>query len=250
MDPEPPRPDIFATTRWSLVLAARERATPSSQAALSELCQAYWYPLYAYVRRRGRPQEEAEDLTQGFFAAVLAKNTFGEADRQRGKFRAFIITAFKRFLAKEHARATAQKRGGGRPTLSFDMASGEDQYRREPEHDWTAERIFERRWALTLLDRVLDRLEAEHRERGREAIFEALQGVLSGEGLAESRAETARRLGMSLTAVKVAIHRLRRRYRDLLRDEVAQTLAEPEEVDEEIRALLAALARTSPKASP
>ena len=213
------------------------------RAALESLCTAYWFPLYAFERRRGAGPEEAQDLVQGFFAELLEKDYLRQADRERGRFRTFLITAFRHFASKEREKARAEKRGGGRTPLPLDFADGESRYLREPADDRTPERIFERRWALTLLDEALGRLRGEHRAAGREDLFEALQGTLGG-GTAEasSYAEVGARLGMSEGAVKVAVHRLRRRYREILRASIAETVADPSEVDDEIRHLLAALA--------
>jgi RNA polymerase sigma-70 factor (ECF subfamily) len=234
----------FASTHWSVVVAARRRSSPESREALATLCRAYWYPLYAFVRRQGYSAADAQDLTQGFFARLLQKQFLAAVEREKGKFRSFLLAAMKHFLANERDRARAQKRGGGAivslETLDFETA--ESRYRREPAHNVTAERIFERRWALTLLDRVLDRLVAEYAVAGKALLFEQLKDCLTAPDSARSYAELAATLAMTEGAVKVAVHRLRRRYRELLRDEIAQTVADPREVDDEIRQLFAALA--------
>jgi RNA polymerase sigma-70 factor (ECF subfamily) len=230
----------FHTTHWSLIAAAADKDHEQSRAALAELCEAYWYPLYAFLRRKGNSPEDATDLVQGFFAALLEHDFLADADQNRGRFRAFLLTALWRFASKEHAKHSAKKRGGGRAKLSLDFAEAERRYRHEPADEWTAERIYERRWALIVLDRTLARLREEHAAAGKLAQFEALKGCLTGEGAEPLRA-IAERLGMTEGAVKVAVHRLRQKYRDLLRSKVAQTVAAEEDVDDELRLLLAAL---------
>lgn len=232
----------FAATRWTLVLAAaRGNAAPRAAEAMAELCSVYWYPLYAYVRRRGHDTHEAEDLTQEFFLRVLAKNYLAGVDREKGKFRAFLLASFKHFLANEWDRSQAQKRGGGQTVVSINLDDAENRYRLEPWHDLTPERLFERRWALTVLDQVLARLQAEHSAESKQSLFEKLKPFLTGGREAGGYAEAGAELGMTEGAVKTAVHRLRRRYRELLRDEIAQTVAGPEEIDEEIRYLLSCL---------
>jgi RNA polymerase sigma-70 factor (ECF subfamily) len=230
----------FATTHWSLVVAAG-RASAESRDALAALCRAYWYPLYAYVRSHGRRPHDAEDLTQELFARLLEKGYLQAADRQRGRFRSFLLTAFQRFLGQEQERAHAQKRGGGKPILSTDFRSGEGRYQREPAHDWTPQRIFDRRWALTILDQVLARLGDEYTARGKGHLWVQLQPYLTGTTGAPPLATAASALEMTEGAAKVAVHRLRRRYRELLRDAVAPTVARPDDVDDELTHLLAAL---------
>lgn len=220
---------------------AGQRQTPESESALSALCETYWYPLYAFVRRQGYALNEAQDLTQEFFARLLEKEYLQAADRERGRFRTFLLTVLKRFLANERKSAAAQKRGGGRPLLSLDFARGEEQFRLEPVDDWTAEKIYERRWALTLLDHVLDRLEAEYFAKGKAQLFEHLKGVLTSDADVPSYAELAELLAMTEGSVKVAIHRLRRSYRDALRAEIGHTVCGTQEIDDELNCLLAAL---------
>lgn len=230
----------FHTTRWSLIAAAAGAEGEATRAALAELCQAYWYPVYAFVRRRGHAADEAGDLTQAFFAALLEKEYLADADRDRGRFRAFLLTAVARFVSKERDKAAALKRGGGQRAVSFDVADGEARYQREPAHHWTAERIFERRWALTMLDRTLARLRQEHEAAGKLPLFEALKGSLTGDAGAPLR-DIAARLQMTEGAVKVAVHRLRQKYREVLREEISQTVAAAGDVDDELSQLLAAL---------
>jgi RNA polymerase sigma factor (sigma-70 family) len=232
----------FHTTQWSLVLAAggtdREEAGP----ALERLVQTYWYPLYTFIRRQGMDAEEAIDLTQEFLARLLEKNFLGAADPARGRFRTFLLTALERFLANEWARRRRQKRGGGRPLLSLDVGAAEERYRLEPAHTLTAERLYERRWAMTILESAMARLGEECSQTGRAALFEAARAILAGEPAGTSYAEIGARLGMSEGAVKTAVHRMRRRYGEILRWEIAETVGDPREVDEEIRQLFTALA--------
>ena len=233
-------PAQFATTHWSLVLEAR-RDSPQSQSAVAELCGRYWYPVYAFLRRRGSSPEDASDLTQDFFATLLEKEYLDDVDRQKGRFRTFLLTAVTRFAAKAYERQQAQKRGGGRKHLSLDVSQGECRYQHEPADDWTPEKIFARRWALTILDAALGRLRKDHEESGRIALFETLKVYLTGDSGAPPLAEAARRLNMTEGAVKVAVHRLRERYRQALRDEIGQTVADPADVEDELTALSAAL---------
>jgi RNA polymerase sigma-70 factor (ECF subfamily) len=233
-------PSHFATTHWSLVLAARDRAEPGAGDALADLCSLYWYPLYAYVRRRGHGADDAHDLTQEFFARLLATDFLAGVDRGKGKFRAYLLAACNHFLANERDRVRAQKRGGGRPVLSLDAADAEGRYRAEPAGGLTPEQLFERRWALALLGEVMARLRAEYEAKGKGRIFDRLRGFLVGEKGAGYR-EAGDELGLSEGAVKVAVHRLRQRYRELLREEIGRTVTTPEEIDQEIGALFAAL---------
>jgi RNA polymerase sigma factor (sigma-70 family) len=236
-----PSPARFPTTQWSRVISAGDPDAPLARESLAELCDAYWYPLYAYIRRRGHSPEEARDLTQDFFARALEKGVFAEADPARGRFRSFLRTVCAHFLANRRDWETARKRGGGRTILPIDAASAEGQYARELADDLTPERIFDRSWALTLLGRVLHQLGQEYDEAGKGATFEALRGVLDGDTEVPSYAAVAGRLGTTEGAARVAAHRLRRRYGDLLRQEIAATLADPAQVDEEIRDLFVAL---------
>jgi RNA polymerase sigma-70 factor (ECF subfamily) len=231
----------FATTHWSLVLAAGDPASPQAHEALATLCQTYWYPLYAYIRRQGHDADQAQDLTQEFFARLLEKDFLAQIDRERGRFRAFLLAACKHFLANERDRARAQKRGGGRQHLSLDLRVAEDRYRLEPAHTATPDRLFERRWALTLLAQVLAQLRAEFADADRGPRFDRLKAFLTGEKAESSYQQTAKELGMTVGAVKVAVHRLRGRYRELLREEIARTTNARDDVDEEIRHLFTAI---------
>ena len=231
----------FATTNWSLVLAAGREPGSAAQAALESLCQAYWYPLYAYVRRTWSDPEEAKDLTQDFFARLLERNSVSLADPARGRFRTFLLTALKHFLANEWKKENRLKRGGGQTVLSLDAAMGEERFAGEPPDPVTPETIYERRWAATLLERVLGLLGEECAANGRVAQFEKLKASLWGESREISQAEIANRLGMSEGAFKTAAHRMRARYRELLRAEIAHTVASPAEIDEELRHLIAVM---------
>src|SRR5205807_2392845 len=209
------RPRAFATAHWSLVLAAGRRSLPASDDALATLCRVYWYPLYAYARRRLGDIHQAQDFTQDFFARLLEKNILAIAQPERGRFRGFLLTAFKNFLTNEAEKAHAQKRGAGRTILPLDFQSGDSRYNLEPTDAWTPERLFERQWALTLLEQVLAALRSEFVADGKETLFDALKECLTGEP-GVSYALLGGQLGISEGAVKVAAHRLRGRYRDLL----------------------------------
>lgn len=234
-------PSAFPTTRWTLVVAAADPRQQESRSALMALCESYWYPLYAYVRRRGHSADQAQDLTQEFFVRVLEGRYLDRADPEKGRFRAFMLTSFKFFLADEGDRQRAQKRGGAN-VLTIEISSGEERYQREPAHTETPERIFERRWALSVLERVVDKLRAEFAGHGRLDDFNRLKGFLLDRGDAPY-ATLARDMGTSEGALKVAIHRLRKRYRDLFRQEIAETLSDPAEVESELRYLAVALNR-------
>ena len=236
-------PGPFASTRWSLVSAAGKSASPDAAQALATLCETYWYPLYAFGRRRGHDAHEAQDLTQAFFAGLLAQRKLPLADRERGKFRTFLLSALQNFLTSEWRKEQAQKRGGGKAAVSLDFSAGETRYAREPAHDLTAERIFERQWALTLLDQALSKLQAEYVASGKAELFDSLKGSLGGEAACESYADLAARLQTTEGGVKTAAHRLRRRCRELLRAEIANTVAQEADVDSELRELFKAVAK-------
>ncbi len=231
----------FKTTRWSVVLAAGTRSDPHSDDALATLCLAYWHPLYVYIRRRGYSADEASDLTQEFFARLMEKQYLHHANVERGRFRSFLLAAVNHFLANERDRVRAQKRGGGRPPLPLEMETAEGLYLREPGDARTPERVFERRWALTMLDRVLATLRQEYDASGRAALFDRLKDLLASGRTEEPYARVAAALGTSEGAVKVAVHRLRRRFGDLLRKEIAQTVPSADQVDDEIRYLFRVL---------
>ncbi len=238
---EPPTPRGFDTTHWSLVLAAQvgDMDRTRVRQALEELCRAYWYPLYAFVRHRGHSAEDAQDLTQAFFARILETRGLATADPERGRFRSYLLGALKHFLANEWKRARAQKRGGGAAFLEWDALDPEARYGLEPAVTDDLDAHFDREWARESTARALAAVRAEFEARGKGPLFDALEGSLTGEE--PPRAETASRLGMTEDALKVAVHRLRRRYRELLRTEIAATVADPADVDLELRHLVAAL---------
>jgi RNA polymerase sigma factor (sigma-70 family) len=229
----------FPTTRWTLVVAASDPKRKEVRSALAFLCENYWYPLYAYLRRRGYPADQAQDLTQEFFIRVLEGRYLDRANPEKGRFRAFLLTSLKFFVADEEDRNRAQKRGGG-ALLPLEFSSGEERYQREPAHDETPERIFERRWALSVLDRVVQKLRDEFARHGRPEHFERLKVFLLGHSDAPYAA-LAHELNTSEGALKVAIHRFRKRYRELFRREIGDTVADPAEVESELRFLAAVL---------
>ena len=239
---ELPRRPVFVTTHWSIVLSARDQASPQSAEALERLCRAYWYPLYAYVRRSGQSPPAAEDLTQEVSARLLVKGYLDAADREKGRFRTFLLVALKRFLAREWERACAQKRGGGRQAIPLDTALAERLYAADPGTDASPDRLYERRCALLLLDAAFKRLEQEFMGTDKAGEFEALKPYLTAARGEIPYGELARRLNRDEGAARVAVHRFRKRYRELFREEVAQTVAGPEEIEDEMRHLLAALA--------
>jgi RNA polymerase sigma-70 factor (ECF subfamily) len=234
--------DVFATTRWTVVLAAGRRHTPQSDGALEELCRTYWFPLYAYVRRRGHGKEDAEDLTQEFFARFLGKNFLGTVASEKGKFRAFLLASLKHFLANEWDKSQAQKRGGGAAPLSLDWQTADTQFQVAAANEPSPDQAFDREWALALLAKVIGRLQKECAAEGKNKLFDQLKIFLTTGKGAVSHAAAAKNLGMDETAVRVAVHRLRKRYRTLLREEISQTLADELQVAEEMRALFGAFA--------
>lgn len=238
----------WATTSWTQVLAARDAPSSESRQALEGLCQAYWYPLYAFVRRQGFDAEESRDLTQAYFAELLEKGYLEDFDPSLGRFRVFLRASVRNFLSKERGKARAWKRGGRADVVSFD-ADVEGRYRLEPVDRLTPEEIYERRWALTLVERVLGRLHQESRQGGRAEEFEQLKGLLTGEQPRVPYREVAARLGTTEDAVKASVHRLRQRFGRMLREEIGATVANPREVDDEVRHLLGVIAPWSPPAS-
>jgi RNA polymerase sigma-70 factor (ECF subfamily) len=236
---------IFATTRWSMVLSAgREEESTQCRAALEKLCRTYWYPLYAYVRRRGHSPADSQDFTQEFFARLLETQSLANADPNRGRFRSFLLCAMNRFLIDEWEKGRAQKRGGGSFHFSLDVAMAEQRFDLEPADPAAPEKLFDRQWAVSLLEAVLIRLEEEYQGHEKKDLFEALKGTLTGSSLDQPYAELAKALGMSENLVKVSIHRLRKRYRELLQEEIAHTVDSPEEVREEMRYLFQVLSGT------
>ena len=235
--------EVFATTHWSVVLAAGRDDTTRASDALAKLCQTYWYPLYAYVRQRGHAPADAQDLTQAFFARLLEKNTLASLTREGGKFRSFLLGALNHFLVDEWRKATAEKRGGGR-VISLDAGDAETRFGREPVDALTPERLFEQNWALALLNTVYLRLEQEYQIAGKGELFNALKPCLTGDRELAPYAELGAGLNMPENTVKTLVRRLRLRYRELLREEVAHSVASPGEVEEELHYLFRALAGT------
>jgi RNA polymerase sigma-70 factor (ECF subfamily) len=231
----------FNTTHWSVVLSAGRSESTRAQESLAQLCKVYWYPLYAFVRRQGYGPDDAKDLTQEFFARLISKKYLDDVDRSKGKFRSFLLASLKHFLANEWDKAQAQKRGGGQVFIPLDAHSAETRYRLEPSHEMTAEKIYERRWALTILEEVLKYLREEYVREGKVKLFEELKDVLAGASDSASYAEIAGKIGMTEGAVKVAVHRMRHRYRALLRAEIANTVENPAEIDDELRHLFEVL---------
>jgi RNA polymerase sigma factor (sigma-70 family) len=235
----PQRQSGFDTTHWSAVLAAGRDSSPESNDALSHLCDNYWHPLYAYARRRVQDVHEAQDLTQEFFSQLLEKNYLEAADPERGRFRCFLLTAFKNFLSKEWQKARAQKRGGGRKPLRFDFDTEDSRYGLQPTEGLTPEQLYDRRWAAILLARVMDRLRDDLASAGKSDHYEVLKPFIVGQTATNTYANLAVELGMTEAAAKMAAYRMRQQYKKLLRDEIAQTVADPCEVDDEIKSLFA-----------
>ena len=231
----------FATTHWSVVLEAARDSEPAGKEALETLCSAYWFPLYAYVRRTGRGVEDAQDLTQDFFARLLAKQYLGLANPERGRFRTFLLSSLKNFLANDWKRAHRQKRGGDAVTMSLNADRGEPRYVAEPVDEADPEKLYERKWATTLLELALQRLREDYARSGRAELFDQIKTFVWGERCDASQGEVAASLGLSEGAVKVAVHRLRHRFGALLRAEIANTVADPRDVDEELRHLISVM---------
>ncbi len=233
---------LFATTHWSVVLAAANEETPEAAAALERLCRTYWYPLYAFVRREGYSPADAQDLTQEFFARLLARHALTQVAPEKGRFRSFLLAAMRHCLSDQRGRARTVTRGGRATILSLDAQEAEDRYRLEPVERMDAEKLYERRWAMTLVEQALARLREESAAAGKGELFERLRRFVAGESDA-TWGEAAADLGLTEGAMKAAVHRLRERYRVLLRDEVAHTVAEPKEIETEARYLLVVLSR-------
>ncbi len=237
--------DHFATTRWSMVVSAGGRSSPAARKALETLCESYWYPLYAFARRQVASVGEAQDATQSFFAELLKKNYVGSARSERGRFRAFLIAAFKHFLSKERAKARANKRGGGRIAISLNFDAADLKMDIEPASGLTAEELYDRQWAIALLDETMSRLQTEFEQSGKGDLFRELKCYAigdHGDHGGATYADVGKKLGLSEGAAKMAASRLRRRYRELLREAISQTVSGRDEVDEEICELFAALA--------
>ncbi len=231
----------FAPTHWSVVLAAAEQPSSASVAAREQLCRHYWFPLYAYVRRRGYGPEDAQDLTQEFFARLLTNDGLRRVSPLKGKFRSFLLASMNHLLSDEQDRATRKKRGGGQAILSFDAPAAEERYRLEPADELTPEKVFERRWAVGLLEQALDRLETDYSRAGKHELFEVLQHFLTGDGQSGEYPAAARKLGLTEGAMRVAVHRLRKRFGAVFRELVAETIDSPDEVEAEMQHLLALL---------
>jgi RNA polymerase sigma-70 factor (ECF subfamily) len=236
-------PPWFATTHWSVVLAAKQSDSPQAAAALEKLCRAYWRPLYAYIRRDGHDATDAQDLTQEFFARLLARDYLQQLRHQEGRFRSFLLAYLKNFLSEQRRKVGAQKRGGGCVFVSLDEPAGEDGYLLEPVDELTPDQVFERRWAQAVMQRALDRLRQEFVARDQGALFELLQDYQPREPGGRSYAQLGGELGMTEAAVKSAVQRMRQRHRELLREEIAQTVTRPEEIEEELRHFRAVLGR-------
>jgi RNA polymerase sigma factor (sigma-70 family) len=234
---------MFPATQWTVVLAAGGTPSPESAAALERLCSSYWYPLYAYVRRRGHPPPDAQDLTQEFFARLLEHNWIAHADRYKGRFRSFLLMAMKRFLAKEWNKVNTLKRGGQLRIVPLPLDTAEIRYSREPADTCTPEQVFEKQWALALLESVLNRVRKDYTQEGKGTLFHTLELCLIGSREAQPYSALAVELGMTEGAVKMAVCRLRERYRASLKEEIAQTVASPAEVDEELHHLFRVLDR-------
>lgn len=233
----------FATTLWTVVLAAKAAEDSQAEVALAKLCRNYWFPLYAYVRRAGHSPSDAEDLTQEFFARLLHRDFLKSVDRERGRFRSFLLASLKHFLANEWDRARAQKRGGGAVLIPLSAEDGEARLGLDPGHELSPEKLFDRNWILAFLDQVMGQLRAESHRAGNGEMYEQLRVFLTGDKAPVSLAEAGKPIGMTEGAVKVAVHRLRRRYRELLREEMAKLVATPGDVDAEIRHLFASLSQ-------
>lgn len=234
---------LFVTTRWSVVLSANDSQSPEATVALGHLCRTYWYPLYAFIRRKGYDCHDAEDLTQSFLVRLTTSDFIQKADPERGRFRSYLLTALNRFVVDEWRTASRQRRGGGQILLSLDAATAEERYVREPSDLGSPERLYERRWATTLIEQALARLESEFIALGNAELFAALQGSMLGEGTNQSYTEIAALLGLTEGAVKSAVYRLRQRYQSLLREEIARTVATGEDVEDELRHLFTVLSR-------
>jgi RNA polymerase sigma factor (sigma-70 family) len=232
--------NAFVTTHWSVVLAA-QGSSPAAEEALDKLCRTYWRPIYSFARREGRTIEDAQDVTQSFFARLLERRDFDAVRREKGRLRSYLLVSLKHFLAKERQRATTIKRGDGQPLLSLDEILAHERNDPEPADALSADRIFERRWALTVLERVLDQLGQEYGRAGNADLFDRFKELLADESRQMSQAQIASETGMNENAVKQAYHRFRRRYRELLREEIAQTVTVPGDVDDELRHLIAVL---------
>ncbi len=248
----PPSAASFHATRWTVVMKAAQSQAEGAELALAELCQVYWYPLYIFARRRGYSPSDAEDLTQGFFLHLLADRALAGVDPVKGKFRSFLIACFQNYIADAADWSRRVKRGGGKELVQLDAEDAEERYRREPVEFLTAEKIFDARWAMTVLGEAMTRFREEYIAAGKESIFEALESFLDpNSALAlPSYEDVAKRLGLSASGVKTIVHRMRKRYRTILREEVGRTVSDPANIDEEIRALCEALRASGGRLGP
>jgi RNA polymerase sigma factor (sigma-70 family) len=241
-----PRDGQFVATHWSVVMMAGQSHLPQAADALERLCRAYWYPLYAYVRRQGKSPEDAEDLTQQFFSRLLEKDYLTRADPERGKFRTFLVRSLNNFLINEWKRTGRLKRGGDVIFLSLNAEEAEERYAEEPVHDSNPANAYERLWAVALIEQVFSVLRREYAAAGKGHLFEALKGFIWGDVEPTSYVELGRSLNLTEGTVKVAVHRLRKRFREVVRAEIAHTVARPEDIDEELRHLIAVLSLREP----
>lgn len=238
---DPVNNSSFETTRWSVVVSAANDDSAASCVAIEQLCKIYWFPLYAFIRRRGHNETEAEDLVQAFFVRVIEKGVFAAADRDRGRFRTFLLSSLENFLSNEHAKAVALRRGGGRKAISLDLRNAEGQLVHWIADETGPEDEFHRQWAITVLNQVMDSVEKEYERDGKSILFKALRPYLTIDSQQQPYSDVAESLGMSLSNVKVAVHRLRRRYRKQLELEIASTVQSPEQIEDEIQQLFHAL---------
>jgi RNA polymerase sigma-70 factor (ECF subfamily) len=236
---------LFPTTHWSLIRSSASGNGAQADAALAELCRTYWFPIYSFIRVRSQSADEAQDLAQEFFVHLLTRRHFASAQPEGGRFRSFLAASLKNFLSDQTERRSAQKRGGGVVMLPIDLTGAEERFRHEPLHGETPERIFDRQWALALVNQTYDQLREALNREGRGTLFQHLQAFLPGGSDPAASANLPRELGMTESAIKVAIHRLRRRYRDLLRANVSHTLSDSADVDNEIRFLLTSLSNAA-----
>lgn len=240
---KPPQGSSFNTTCWHVVTSSRDQDSAIRHESLGELYTAYWYPLFAYLRRKGHSQELAADYVQGFFLELIDKDFLATVSPEKGRFRWFMMSAIGRFVSKQTEKQMAQKRGGGKATFSLDLEKAEQRYQQEPVENWTAEKLFDRRWAMEVLSKALEQLRSDHESRGKLALYEELQGTLAGMPLTgEACEEIGTRLEISPVAVKVAAHRLKDKYRKALIDVVSQTLTDEDSVEDELDKLFEALA--------
>jgi RNA polymerase sigma factor (sigma-70 family) len=236
-----PAGPVFKDTRWSVVLTAKDLSAPNCEQAMATLCEQYSYPVYAFIRRKGHSPHDAEDLAQGFFHRLISKDFLRTVDREKGRFRTFLLTAVQRFLCNEWEKSQAQKRGGGAVFVTWDADAAEERYCQEPSHDLTPEKLFDRRWALTLLEKAMYSLRKEYQLADKLAFFDAMQPYLLGEQKHDGYSALADEFGMTEGSLRVAVHRLRQRYGMLLRQQIEETVADAADVDDELKQLFAVL---------